>query len=72
MPGEPIKFRCFQCSTLLRVSASKAGTVVACPKCSVELIVPDPAAERPVEGAGALEPDPAQALRNLFGGQVGG
>lgn len=42
-PAEPIKFRCFQCGALLGVARSKAGAVVACPKCGLGLIVPPPA-----------------------------
>src|SRR3954454_10689258 len=42
MAGVPIKFRCFQCNQLLGVSRSKAGSIVACPKCATELIVPAP------------------------------
>lgn len=42
MAGVPLKFRCYQCNQLLGVSRSKAGTVVACPRCGVELIVPQP------------------------------
>jgi phage FluMu protein Com len=37
-----MKFRCFQCNQLLGVSRSKAGSVVKCPKCSTDLIVPEP------------------------------
>ncbi len=39
----PIRFRCFRCQKLLGVSKSKVGAVVACPQCSAELIVPEPA-----------------------------
>ena len=42
MASAPIKFRCFRCNQLMGVSRSKAGAVVACPKCQVELVVPDP------------------------------
>ena len=42
-PAEPIKFRCFQCGALLGVARAKAGSVVACPKCGLGLIVPPPA-----------------------------
>src|SRR4051812_43340906 len=42
MAGVPIKFRCYQCNQLLGVSRSKVGSVVACPKCATELIVPEP------------------------------
>lgn len=42
MAGVPLKFRCYQCNQLLGVSRNKVGTVVACPKCGADLIVPDP------------------------------
>ena len=41
MAGPKIKFRCYQCNQLLGVAHSKAGKVVACPKCATELVVPD-------------------------------
>jgi hypothetical protein len=40
--ASPIRFRCFRCGKLLGVSRSKAGAVVSCPGCSVELQVPEP------------------------------
>ena len=42
MAGVPIKFRCYRCNQLLGVAPSKVGSVVACPKCSADLVVPDP------------------------------
>ncbi|WP_154673841.1 hypothetical protein [Singulisphaera acidiphila] len=42
MAGVPLKFRCYQCNQLLGVSRGRIGTVVACPKCRADLIVPDP------------------------------
>ena len=42
MASVPIKFRCYRCSQLLGVARGKAGAVVACPKCSAELVVPEP------------------------------
>jgi DNA-directed RNA polymerase subunit RPC12/RpoP len=42
MAGVPIKFRCYRCQQLLGVARSKAGSVVSCPKCSAELVVPEP------------------------------
>src|SRR5438445_298306 len=57
MAAAPIKFRCFRCNQLLGVARSKAGAVVACPKCSVELIVPEPeeTVTRPSTGESAPE-----------------
>jgi hypothetical protein len=58
MAGVPIRFRCFRCNQLLGVSRSKAGAVVACPKCSAELIVPDPAeTEEPAAADASGAPD---------------
>jgi len=42
MAGAPIKFRCYRCNQLLGVSRSKVGSIVTCPKCATELIVPEP------------------------------
>ena len=55
MPRAPIKFRCVQCNQLLGVSASKVGSVVSCPRCAVELIVPE--ADDPSGVPGAPEPE---------------
>ncbi len=35
-----IRFRCTRCNTSLKVSGAKAGTRVACPKCNLELTIP--------------------------------
>lgn len=40
MAAGPIKVRCTQCKQLLGVARSKAGGVVACPKCAAEIVVP--------------------------------
>jgi hypothetical protein len=50
MAGVPVKFRCYRCNTLLGVSRSKIGSVIACVKCGTELVVPDPD-EAPVSEA---------------------
>src|SRR5262245_57705593 len=36
----PIRFRCAYCNQLMGISRRKAGTVVKCPKCAGEIIVP--------------------------------
>ena len=36
------KFRCYQCQKLIGAPPSRFGTIVKCPKCGVELIVPSP------------------------------
>jgi hypothetical protein len=53
MAAERLKFRCYQCTQLLAVSPSKAGSVVACPKCKAELLVPKigPAPSEPSRSA---------------------
>jgi hypothetical protein len=56
MAGPKIKFRCYQCNQLLGVSRTKAGKVVACPKCATELLIPElddppaPAGQSPASG----------------------
>ena len=39
MAGVPVKFRCYRCNTLLGVTRSKIGSVIACVKCGTELVV---------------------------------
>lgn len=40
MAVERLKIRCYQCNQLLAVSPNRAGTVVACPKCKADLLIP--------------------------------
>ncbi len=40
MPAELLKFRCYRCNQLLAVAPSRAGTVVACPRCKADLQIP--------------------------------
>src|SRR5258707_11818626 len=40
----PIRFRCVYCEQLLGIARRKSGTVVKCPNCAGQLIVPSPAA----------------------------
>jgi hypothetical protein len=51
--AELFKFRCYQCQKLIGAPPSRFGSVVKCPKCGVELIVPSPDEPSPEE-----EPDP--------------
>ncbi len=60
MPRVPIKFRCVQCNQLLGASASKVGTVVTCPRCAVDLIVPE--ADEPAEVPRDPEPEPIPTI----------
>jgi hypothetical protein len=41
----PIRFRCAYCNQLMGISRRKAGTVVRCPSCSGQVVVPNPASE---------------------------
>jgi hypothetical protein len=65
MPGNPIKFRCYKCNQLLGVSRSKVGTVVACPKCAAELLVPDPD-EAPGSAPAPAAPSPVPGTTAAF------
>src|SRR5262249_54522624 len=38
----PIRFRCAYCSQLMGIAHRKAGTVVRCPTCAGQVIVPHP------------------------------
>lgn len=53
MTAERIKVRCYRCNQLLGVPPSKAGAIVACPKCKAELLIPSPEAEDGAPGPGA-------------------
>jgi hypothetical protein len=47
---ERLKFRCYQCNQLLASLPSKAGSIVCCPRCKADLVVPasdSPAAADP-------------------------
>ncbi len=48
----PIRFRCAYCNQLMGIAKRKAGSVVRCPKCAGQVIVPHP-------GPGAAAPGPA-------------
>jgi phage FluMu protein Com len=56
----PIRFRCVYCEQLLGIARRKAGTVVKCPNCGGQLIVPPPeeldAGEKTLESNEADEP----------------
>jgi phage FluMu protein Com len=65
MQATPIKFRCYKCNQLLGVAPTRAGTVVACPKCAANLRVPEPTEESSasslptVVGNGPTSPRPS-------------
>jgi hypothetical protein len=41
----PIRFRCAYCNQLMGIAKRKAGTVVRCPTCGGQVVVPHPNAE---------------------------
>jgi phage FluMu protein Com len=51
----PIRFRCAYCNQLMGIARRKAGTVVRCPTCSGQVVVP--AAETSTAQAGTSSPD---------------
>src|SRR5262245_25016146 len=55
----PIRFRCAYCNQLMGIAKRKAGTVVRCPKCAGQVIVPDPGAVAPEPSGPANGPPPA-------------
>lgn len=54
----PIRFRCPSCTKLLGIARRKAGTVVRCPRCGIEVTVPAPGASRQSNREGPAEPEP--------------
>jgi hypothetical protein len=68
MATERLKFRCYQCNQLLAVAPNKAGTVVSCPKCQADLLIPggEPRAKGEAENRAKGE----GAARTLAGTEV--
>jgi DNA-directed RNA polymerase subunit RPC12/RpoP len=58
----PIRFRCAYCNQLLGISRRKAGTVVRCPNCSGQVVVPT------LEEAGLSDGPQGTAGQQLFEG----
>src|SRR5207302_2631857 len=50
----PIRFRCAYCNQLMGIARRKAGTVVRCPNCAGQVVVPRP------EGGHLEEPGEAK------------
>lgn len=52
----PVRFRCAYCNQLLGIARRKAGTVVRCPTCSGQVVVPaidsEEATQQPLQPAG--------------------
>ncbi len=61
----PVRFRCAYCNQLLGISRRKIGTVVRCPTCAGQVVVPPTDTEGP-SAAPAPAPAPAQARQPLF------
>lgn len=51
----PIRFRCAYCNQLMGIATRKAGTVVSCPKCSGQVVVPHPVPQAPASAANLFE-----------------
>src|SRR5581483_5689256 len=43
----PIRFRCAYCNQLMGIARRKAGTVVRCPNCAGQVVVPRPEGDQP-------------------------
>jgi DNA-directed RNA polymerase subunit RPC12/RpoP len=75
-PVMPIKFRCAYCNQLMGIARRKAGTVVRCPACSGQVIVPNPSDEPtekpPPPSAGEAELFERSDFDELFGSAAGG
>jgi hypothetical protein len=63
VPAMPIRFRCVYCDTLLGIARRKSGTVVKCPSCAGQLIVPSPEVDDDEAG-----PDAPTASSDDMGG----
>ncbi len=63
---ERLKIRCYRCNQLLAVVPTKVGSVVSCPKCQAELLIPRPESSAPAESSdpsvAALKSGTYQAL----------
>lgn len=76
----PIRFRCAYCNQLMGIARRKAGTVVRCPSCSGQVVVPNPSSEpteKPHEGASPPPAPPPQLFERsnfdeLFDDAAGG
>ena len=52
----PIRFRCAYCNQLLGISRRKAGTVVRCPTCAGQVVVPNVVTESPERAENQADP----------------
>jgi phage FluMu protein Com len=72
----PIKFRCAYCNQLMGIARRKAGTIVRCPSCSGQVVVPSPSEESTEKAPSSSADDPELFERSdfeeLFGSAAGG
>src|SRR5262249_48163376 len=54
-PSMPVRFRCAYCNQLMGIARRKAGTIVRCPTCSGQVIVPSVESVPAKAPAGAVE-----------------
>ena len=52
----PVRFRCAYCNQLLGIARRKAGTIVRCPTCSGQVVVPTVESVPARQSAGAEQP----------------
>src|SRR2546425_13275300 len=50
----PIRFRCAYCNQLMGIARRKSGSVVRCPRCAGEVIVPANQEAQPASGSGRI------------------
>jgi phage FluMu protein Com len=62
----PIRFRCAYCNQLMGIARRKAGTVVSCPNCSGQVVVPTEDAVDPIADTTGPTASPRDASQPLF------
>jgi hypothetical protein len=62
----PIRFRCAYCNQLMGIARRKAGTVVSCPNCAGQVVVPTDDAVDATDAGGPTAPPPRDASQPLF------
>jgi hypothetical protein len=70
----PVRFRCAYCNQLLGISRRKIGTIVRCPTCQGQVVVPSIDSEPAEQPAGAVQQPVFERsdFEELFGGAAGG
>jgi phage FluMu protein Com len=58
----PIRFRCAYCNQLMGIARRKAGTVVNCPNCQGQVVVPAPEPEAEEAAVPPASPQPAPGV----------